>query len=193
LFACGIPSANWDRLGFGATNIIMNLGGISHVIPTFLQLLVYGEIIPCVFEILNYNIKAMHLLIILGSLLTLCLQNCWSGLGMLLVSSTTGMILNDAVNVLLQQGGLVGFPLLSSAITAILTTILGSGLALLTMFNDLYLKLSSRRGRHNQNTDVNTEDLNSIGENSLKSESSTSPPPSTLVQQRLIVMYLGIR
>jgi hypothetical protein len=29
VFACGIPSANWDRLGFGATNIIMNLSGIT--------------------------------------------------------------------------------------------------------------------------------------------------------------------
>jgi hypothetical protein len=39
------------------------------------------------------------------------------------------MNLNDAVNVLLQQGGLVRFSLLSLAITAILTTILGSYLA----------------------------------------------------------------
>jgi hypothetical protein len=66
------------------------------------------------------------------------------------------MNLNDSVNVFLQQGGLVRFLLLSSVITAILTTIFGIYLALLTMLNDLYLKLSSRVGTHNQNTDVNT-------------------------------------
>lgn len=150
VFGCGIKYANWNCLGMGSlisSSYGIDFGIISNIIPTFLQLLVYGEIVPCVCELLRYKTKPIRLSILLGSFLTLLLQIGWSGLGMSMISSTTSGLVdnNDVVNLLLQQGGIVRLPLLCLSVTAILTTILGSYLALLTMFNNIYASIFSRR------------------------------------------------
>lgn len=152
VFLCGVPNADWNQLGItGASRVagvMMNTSqkGLTDIIPTFLQLLVYGEIIPCVCQILKYNIKAIRVAIAMGSFLTLCLQIGWSGLGIALMTPLASNASNDVVNILLQSGGTVQLPLSCLSITAILTTILGSYLALLTMCNNIYQGLF--KGRH---------------------------------------------
>jgi len=134
VFGCGVGIADWTRLG-----VSNNWSSIPSAVPTFLQLLVYGEIVPTVCQILKYNTKHIHTAIILGSCMTLCLQIGWSALGMALVSTVTSAASTsnlDPVNVLLASSGPVRVPLFCLAITAILTTILGSYLALLSAVND---------------------------------------------------------
>jgi tyrosine-specific transport protein len=137
VFGCGIQMADWSRL-----SVSNNWSSIPSAIPTFLQLLVYGEIVPSVCQILKYNTKHIHGAIILGSIMTLCLQIGWSGLGLSLVSSSA----IDPVNVLLSSSGPVRIPLFCLAFTAILTTILGSYLALLSTVNDF---LGRKEGKNN--------------------------------------------
>ena len=108
---------------------------VPRAIPTFLQLLVYGEIIPVVCDLLQFRVKAIKMSILMGSLLTLGLQLGWSALGTVLVTPTAGVVV-DPVNVLLGAGGAMQVPLFCLAITAILTTILGSYLALFSAFQD---------------------------------------------------------
>jgi hypothetical protein len=161
VFASGYPSADWSRLGtFGitagstaatatATAVTNHWSMLPDAIPTFLQLLVYGEIVPAVCQLLNYNIRSIRMAITAGSFMTLCLQVGWSALGISLVdaatttTTTTAAVAMDPVNVLLAQGGLVKFPLLCLAATAILTTILGSYLALLSTVNDFFRKFQN--------------------------------------------------
>ena len=128
VFGCGIGLADWSRL-----SVANSWSSIPSAVPTFLQLLVYGEIVPTVCQILNYNTKHVHSAIIFGSLMTLCLQIGWSGLGISLVASATSI---DPVAVLLASSGPVQIPLFCLALTAILTTLLGSYLALLSTAND---------------------------------------------------------
>lgn len=142
VFAIGSGTADWSQLT--ATG---NWFNVSQSIPTFLQLLVYGEIVPTVCQFLNYNTKLIHTAIALGSFMTLCLQISWSGLGISLTGTTGG----DAVTALLASNSPVQFPLFCLAITAILTTILGSYLALLSTATD-FMK------RHVGNK-VNTQSL----------------------------------
>ncbi len=134
VFGCGLPMADWSNLG-NLSSISNNWPSILPAIPTFLQLLVYGEIIPSVCEILNYDTTRIHIAIFLGSFLTLSLQVGWSALGLSLVFRTSTGI--DPVNILLaNQGSPVRLPLYALAFTAILTTILGSYLALLSTVTD---------------------------------------------------------
>jgi len=134
VFGCGLPMADWSNLG-NLSSISNNWSSVLPAIPTFLQLLVYGEIIPSVCEILNYDTTRIHIAIFLGSFLTLSLQVGWSALGLSLVSRTSTGI--DPVNILLaNQGSPVRLPLYALAFTAILTTILGSYLALLSTVTD---------------------------------------------------------
>ena len=130
LFSTGAPAADWS--GLTATNSWASLPG---AIPTFLQLLVYGEILPTVCQLLKYRVKPIRLAIILGSILPLGLEIGWAALGMGLVppSSTMG----DPVDLLLAAGP-VQRPLLVLAVTAILTTIIGSYLALQSTFDDVF-------------------------------------------------------
>ena len=149
IFGFGIQSADWTRLGLLVglrSNSSIDFNNISSAIPTFLQLLVYGEIVPCVCELLDYKTNAIRLAIIIGSFMTLCLQIGWSGLGISLISSTAASSMQfDVVNDLLQKGGLICLPLMSLAATAILTTILGSYLALMSMFNNIYFKIFKQK------------------------------------------------
>lgn len=136
VFGRGIQIADWSRLGG-----LNDWTSVLPAIPTFLQLLVYGEIVPSVCQILNYNTKHIHKAIIMGSFMTLCLQIGWSGLGLSLVSSSA----RDPVNVLLSSSGPVQIPLFCLAFTAILTTILGSYLALMSTANDLIQRTRGKK------------------------------------------------
>lgn len=134
VFRIGFGIADWSQIG-----MLRNWSMLPSVLPTFLQLLVYGEILPTVCQILKYNTRYIHAAIVLGSFMTLCLQIGWSGLGTSLVvasSIETVAPLADPVAVLLSRSGPVRLPLFFLAITAILTTILGSFLALLSTYND---------------------------------------------------------
>ena len=76
VFGFGVQIADWSRL------TLSNWSLVTPAIPTFLQLLVYGEIIPSICQILKYNSKHTHAAIFIGSFLTLFLQIGWSGLGL---------------------------------------------------------------------------------------------------------------
>lgn len=131
LFSAGAPAADWSRL------TMMNASWMSlpKAIPTFLQLLVYGEILPTVCQMLNYQKGPIQLAIVLGSILPLGLEVGWAALGIGLVAPSIAM--GDPVNLLLAAAGPVQKPLFALAITAILTTIIGSYLALQVTLNDL--------------------------------------------------------
>ena len=157
VFGCGVGIADWSKLGMSN-----NWASVPAALPSFLQLLVYGEIVPTVCQILKYNTRRIKMAIILGSFMTLCLQIGWSGLGLSLVSSAS-----DAVEVLLASSGPVRLPLFSLAITAILTTILGSYLALLSTVNDFVQKSRKK--------DINHDDGEVSDSSMQKSQGDNSP------------------
>ena len=135
VFGCGFGIADFSRLGMSS-----NWSALGGALPSLLQLLVYGEIVPTVCQLLKYNTKRIQMAITIGSFLTLCLQIGWSGLGLGLFSGL-GVSLElvssgSAVDVLLATASPVRLPLFSLAVTAILTTILGSYLALLSTVTD---------------------------------------------------------
>lgn len=134
LSACGVafygtPLADWSRL-----ITTKSWSAVPDAVPIFLQLLVYGEILPVVCQLLNYKMKLIRLAIGLGSFLTLVLQISWAALGICLVSKP-GV---DPVSALVSTGpSSIRFSLFGLSITAILTTILGSYLAMLSAYKDL--------------------------------------------------------
>lgn len=137
VFSIGVGSADFSLLS--ASN---NWSMMPSALPSFLQLLCYGEIISTVCEISNYNAVKTKKAIVLGSFMTLCLQLTWSALGIALTPASSTI---DAVSALIQNGGPVKLPLLSLSVTAILTTILGSYLALLSTVNEWVDKFDSRK------------------------------------------------
>lgn len=131
LFAAGLPSTDWSRLK--ASSNVETWAVLPNAIPTFLQLLVYCEILPTVCRMLRYKKASIRLAIVLGSLLPLLLEVSWAGLGIGLVPSGG---LGDPVDFLLAAGP-VKAPLFVLAISAILTTIIGSYLALQSIVDDI--------------------------------------------------------
>jgi len=131
LFAAGAPAADWSRL----TMMNASWASLPKALPTFLQLLVYGEILPIVCQILNYQKVPIRLAIVLGSILPLGLEVGWAALGIGLVDPLKAM--GDPVELLLAAAGPVQRPLFALAVTAILTTIIGSYLALQVTLNDV--------------------------------------------------------
>lgn len=132
----GMGLADWSQLGR-----MRDWSLVPSILPTILQLLVYGEILPTVCQILQYNTRYVHAAIVMGSFMTLCLQIGWSALGTSLVAvapegAVSSAAVIDPVAVLLSKSGPARLPLFFLAITAILTTILGSYLALLSTYND---------------------------------------------------------
>lgn len=154
VFGIGIPMADFSRLG--------GLTGFSKIpvaIPALLQVLAYGEIIPSVCQVLDYNSKRIHRAILIGTSMTLSLQLFWSGLGVSLASSAS------AVDTLLSGSGrAIKLPLFTMTISAILTTILGGYLALQSTVNDL---LSTARSDTEKSThsDVAVEDGVKVAKN----------------------------
>ena len=108
-----------------------------------LQLLVYGEILPNVCHMLQYNRRRIRRAVVLGSLIPLLLLTGWAALGVALVPSVTASssslpaVAVDPVNILLQGGDAVAQRLFVLSTSAIGTTILGSLLALDSAYRDV--------------------------------------------------------
>mmetsp|Transcript_26332 Transcript_26332/g.32454 ORF Transcript_26332/g.32454 Transcript_26332/m.32454 type:complete len:622 (+) Transcript_26332:76-1941(+) len=197
VFRYGIGNDNLDlsRLRMSSSSHFLP-STIPTIIPTFLQLLVYGEIVPSVCELLKYEIKSIRFAILIGSFLTLCLQIGWSALGISLIPPNgfiNGGEAMDAVNILLESGGSVQLPLLCLATTAILTTILGSYLALMTISNDLFSRQRQKqRRRSTQNNDDKKgkeKDENEQGDeytNDDNDHKSIIPSLSSNLRQRIL-------
>ena len=86
--------------------------------------------------------------------MTLSLQISWSGLGLSLASGAS------AVDTLLKASGPVRFPMWTLSISAILTTILGGYLALLSATNDFikdFMPLKNRRGKDGRVDSASTD------------------------------------
>lgn len=145
LFVCGAKSvSSWSQLLFPISSV--KPVTLLDAIPTFLQLLVYGEILPSVCQLLNYDSKKIKISVFIGSFLPLILEVGWAGLGLAMTSSSSSYK-TDPVDVLLSTGGPVQLPLFTLAITAILTTILGSYLALQSAFDDLHIFSSVQKNK----------------------------------------------
>jgi tyrosine-specific transport protein len=145
VFQCGWGIANFTHLKHANWNLL------HKSIPSILQVLAYGEIIPTVCQVLQYNTKRIHRAIIVGTLMTLSLQISWSGLGLSLASGAS------AVDTLLKASGPVRFPMWTLSISAILTTILGGYLALLSAAND-FIKDFMPKNRRRKNGKENEVD-----------------------------------
>jgi tyrosine-specific transport protein len=140
LFALGVPAADWSRLA-----AVQNYRCLPQVIPTCLQLLVYGEILPTVCHYLNFQKRTIRWAIGLGSILPLILEIGWAALGIGLNPGSSGS-LQDPVELLLQTGP-IQLPLFCLALSAILTTILGSYLALQSTMDDVLGGSGRKPGR----------------------------------------------
>lgn len=142
LFVLGVPAAEWSRL-----STVQNYKSLPQVVPTFLQLLVYGEILPSICQYLNFQKRPIRWAIGLGSILPLILELGWAALGSGLNPNASGS-LQDPVALLLQTGP-IQTPLFCLALSAILTTILGSYLALESTIKDT-LPVPSNGKRHSR-------------------------------------------
>jgi tyrosine-specific transport protein len=147
LFRAGCQTAIWSQCletsSMGSTKVLVQ--NVAKAVPTMLQLLTYGEIIPNVCHMLNYNANAIRTTVLLGSFIPLLLLTGWAGLGVALLGPLTSG--GDPVQVLLATGSApVRTRLLVLAASAIGTTILGSCLALESAYKDL-VSMSHRVGR----------------------------------------------
>jgi tyrosine-specific transport protein len=148
LFAVGAPHADWARLATPC-----HWPAAAHAIPTFLQLLVYGEILPSVCALLQHQLPALRKAVVVGSLLPLLVEVAWAALGVGLTvppgpaaaaaagSAAAGAAaavaaVVDPVDVLLATRGPVQLPLLCLAAAAVSTTVVGSYLALGNALSD---------------------------------------------------------
>jgi tyrosine-specific transport protein len=137
LFYSGQQVADWSNCFVGGTLATTPWSGIGQAVPTMLQLLVYGEILPTVCSLLDYNKKKIRIAVAVGSFIPLVLLSGWSALAVALLPQLTKSVLSDPVDVLLQQSGLVSISLYILAFSAIATTILGCNLALETNYKDM--------------------------------------------------------
>jgi tyrosine-specific transport protein len=150
LFAAGQSAADWSRClqQTAATTTFTFLGSIAKATPTMLQLLVYGEILPNLCRMLHYNASSIRVALVIGSAIPLVLLTGWAALGVALLPPTTALLSAvtstgggggvDPVTVLLQSGGAVQSRLYVLAVAAIGTTILGSYLALESVYQDVF-------------------------------------------------------
>jgi len=149
LFGTGTAAADWSKL-----EKFSSWKNIPRAIPTFLQLLVFSEILPAVCQLLNYRIGPIRWAIVIGSILPLILEVGWTalGIGLLPVMTSSGIGGLDPVKILLGIDGPVRFPLLALSVTAIATTIIGSYLALQSAADDVLATppLESSGGRRRQ-------------------------------------------
>ena len=133
LFFAGSQHAEWSRLA-ASTNWL----AAPAAVPVMLQLLVYGEILPSVCALLQYNVGRIRVAILLGSFIPLVVEVGWAALGISLVEA--GSMATDPVDVLLAASP-VKAQLLVLAASAISTTVIGSYLALHSVFGDILASL----------------------------------------------------
>lgn len=142
VFATGLPLARWDRLLRSdwhccgrALPLGPALGGFGTPRPTILQLFVYLEVTPTIGSLLQMEPRRMKRAIFLGSALLLVLETAWSALGLAMVGFESGLR-EDPVAVLLRRNGSVASAVLALGCSAVLSTILGTNLALRSFLGD---------------------------------------------------------
>ena len=146
LFQAGQSMAIWSRClpttqsSFWPVSLA-TVRPMLRAVPVMLQLLVYGEILPHVCHLLDYNMSRIRTSVVVGSILPLGLLTGWAALGTALVPPTAA-VTQDPVKILLTSNGgsttnTVARRLLVLSVSAIGTTILGSFLALKSAYDDV--------------------------------------------------------
>jgi len=138
MFQAGQSSAVWSRCF--ASSATMNFATVARAVPVQLQLLVYGEILPNICRMLQYDKKSIAVALTIGSGLPLLLLTGWAALGVALVPSLSTAV--DPVTILLQHST-VQRRLAVLAVSAIGTTVLGCYLALQSAYRDAVTTRSS--------------------------------------------------
>lgn len=123
VFGTGLPLAEWHRLNRSDWH------SCARSFPSIMQLFVYLEVTPSIASILELKRKRIKRAIFVGSALLLFLEAFWSALGLALVPFHGGLRA-DPVALLLGQNGPIAFAVLALGCFAVLTTILGTNLAL---------------------------------------------------------------
>lgn len=137
VFQTGSQTATWSHClntsSISSPSILT--GKVLTAIPTMLQLLSFGEILPHVCHMLKYQSQAIQTSILWGSSIPLLLLTGWAGLGVALLGPLTN---SDPIQVLLSTGSrAMQQRLMILATSAIGTTILGSFLALNSVYCDI--------------------------------------------------------
>lgn len=130
---------------------------LPSTLPTLLQLMVYGEILPIVSPMLssspgpnddNGDIVRRNFAIAFGSFLPLVLLVGWSTLGIALTATSTNTVGStkfDPVQTLVfDKASPIRIPLLGLAWSATSTTILSSYMALKTIWTDVFMSTTSK-------------------------------------------------
>jgi len=146
LFRTGRSAADWTRCFPDAAGPWkQSICPILRATPIMLQLLVYGEILPNVCHMLDYDERNIRTSVVIGSFIPLLLLTGWAAFGVALLptSGTAAAVSTDPVKILLQGGGAIQRRLLTLSISAIGTTILGSYLALESAYKDIVVMISS--------------------------------------------------
>ncbi|CAB9525930.1 Tryptophan/tyrosine permease family [Seminavis robusta] len=153
LFRAGAKAANWSACwSTSGESIVQLLPKALTASPIMLQLLVYGEILPNVCEMLEQNRPTIRRAVWVGSSIPLLLLTGWAALGVALIGNDAILRSSrmDPVDILMTTtGGSSAVPvrLLLLAMSAIGTTILGSFLALQSAYDDWQGMLPSTRRR----------------------------------------------
>lgn len=129
VFGTGLPLAQWHRLAR------TDWHSCARSLPSILQLFVYLEVTPSIASILQLKRRRIKRAIFVGSALLLLLESTWSALGLALVPFHGGLR-EDPVALLLGQNGPVSSAVLALGCFAVLTTILGTNLALRSFCGD---------------------------------------------------------
>ena len=134
-------SACWRVTTTTITTSTLWLPKILQASPIMLQLLVYGEILPNVCRMLDFDRPSIRRAVVVGTLIPLLLLTTWAALGVALIPATSSVLSNslpqDPVEIMLATGSpAVQRRLWTLAVSAIGTTILGSLLALQSAYDD---------------------------------------------------------
>lgn len=148
LFQAGQAQADCSKCLVSASTVSATT--IAKAVPTMLQLLVYGEILPSVCQMLNYQLGDIRTALVLGSFIPLVLLSGWAAFGVALLPTLSSAV--DPVSILLQNcGTAIQNRLTILAISAIGTTTLGSFLALQSAYNDVVASKGTNKGFWVQN------------------------------------------
>ncbi len=164
VFFHGNPHVPWSQIIAAETSnksfFSTWFQSLPYALPTLMQLMVYGEIIPTISPLLASNndgnnkddeVARRNFAIAFGSFLPLCLLVGWSALGLSsLPTSMSGG--GDPVQIMLQQtDSPIRIPLLGLSWSAISTTILSCYMALNNLYQDSYGKKPKESSNKNNN------------------------------------------
>lgn len=121
MLALGMPSAVWDRL------LRMDWLAAPGTVPTILQVLTYGNLIPVACTYLNHDVRRIRKAVIIGSSIPTVMVALWTVMATALVPFTPGVAMADPTDTLIHGGGgtLVATVVTIFAACAVYTTIIG--------------------------------------------------------------------